>query len=105
MAEAEAAREDGIDAVAIVTPNHMHAEPAIAFLQAGINVICDKPLAATRRAGGGDRRGGAAASEARFVLTHNYTGYPLIRQARQMVANGDSGRDPASSAPNTPRTG
>jgi predicted dehydrogenase len=47
MARAEAAREDGIDAVSIVTPNHMHAEPAIAFLQAGINVICDKPLAAT----------------------------------------------------------
>ena len=44
MAKAEAAREDGIDAVAIVTPNHMHASPAVAFLNAGINVICDKPL-------------------------------------------------------------
>ena len=47
MAVAEAARDDGIDAVAIVTPNHMHAGPAIAFLKAGIHVICDKPLAAT----------------------------------------------------------
>lgn len=46
MARAEAARDDGIDAVAIVTPNHMHAAPAIAFLKAGIHVICDKPLAA-----------------------------------------------------------
>ena len=44
MAQAEAAREDGIDAVAIVTPNHMHAGPEIAFLEAGIHVICDKPL-------------------------------------------------------------
>jgi predicted dehydrogenase len=45
MAKAEAARADGIEAVAIVTPNHMHAGPAKAFLKAGIHVICDKPLA------------------------------------------------------------
>ena len=44
MAKAEAAREDGIDVVAIVTPNHMHHGPAIAFLEVGIHVICDKPL-------------------------------------------------------------
>src|SRR5208337_2635827 len=44
MAKAEAGRPDGIEAVSIVTPNHMHAGPAIAFLEAGIHVICDKPL-------------------------------------------------------------
>lgn len=91
MARAEAARPDGIDAVAIVTPNHMHAGPAIAFLNAGIHVICDKPLAATQ-----DQAEAIAAavagSKARFVLTHNYTGYPLIRQARAMVAEGRLGR-------------
>lgn len=90
MARAEAARPDGIDAVAIVTPNHMHAGPAIAFLQAGINVICDKPLAATQ-----DQAEAIAAavkaSSSKFILTHNYTGYPLIRQARQMVAEGKLG--------------
>ncbi|MGZ9809019.1 Gfo/Idh/MocA family protein [Pseudoroseicyclus sp. H15] len=90
MAKAEAAREDGIDAVAIVTPNHVHAGPAVAFLEAGIHVICDKPLAATPEDG---KRIAAAvkASDAKFILTHNYTGYPLIRQAKQMVERGDLG--------------
>ena len=91
MAKAEAARADGIDAVAIVTPNHLHADPAIAFLNAGIHVICDKPLAATQ-----DQalaiKAAADASSAKFILTHNYTGYPLIRQAREMVARGDLGK-------------
>ena len=90
MATTEAAREDGIDAVAIVTPNHMHAEPAIAFLQVGIHVLCDKPLAATQDQANAIAAA-ADASDARFILTHNYTGYPLIRHARQMVARGDLG--------------
>jgi predicted dehydrogenase len=90
MAVAEAARDDGIDAVAIVTPNHMHAGPAIAFLKAGIHVICDKPLAATPQDAAAIQAA-VDASKARFFLTHNYTGYPLIRQAREMVANGDLG--------------
>ena len=90
MARAEAAREDGIDAVSIVTPNHMHAEPAIAFLEAGINVICDKPLAATPEQA--QRIADAVqGAKARFILTHNYTGYPLMRQAREMIARGDLG--------------
>ncbi|TCD13352.1 Gfo/Idh/MocA family protein [Oricola cellulosilytica] len=90
MAQAEAMREDGIDAVAIVTPNHMHAGPAVAFLDAGIHVICDKPLAAT--AEDADAIADAVMRSGRhFVLTHNYTGYPMIRQAREMVANGDLG--------------
>lgn len=90
MAAAEAAREDGIDAVSIVTPNHMHAGPAIAFLNAGIHVICDKPLAATP-AQAAAIRATAATSTAQFFLTHNYTGYPLIRQARKMIAQGKLG--------------
>ncbi|MCP4621230.1 MAG: Gfo/Idh/MocA family oxidoreductase, partial [Bradyrhizobium sp.] len=90
MARAEAAREDGIDAVAIVTPNHLHAAPAIAFLNAGIHVICDKPLTATQEQAEA-LAAAARASSARFSLTHNYTGYPLIRLAREMVARGDLG--------------
>ncbi|WP_422071782.1 Gfo/Idh/MocA family protein [Tranquillimonas rosea] len=91
MARTEAARDDGIEAVAIVTPNHMHAAAATAFLRAGIHVICDKPLTATM-----DDANALAAevekADALFVLTHNYTGYPMIRQAREMVANGDLGK-------------
>ena len=90
MATAEAARADGIDAVAIVTPNHMHAGPAVAFLEAGINVICDKPLAHSLE----DAEKIAAAvakSGKQFILTHNYTGYPLMRQAREMVQSGALG--------------
>lgn len=90
MAKSEAARADGIDAVAIVTPNHMHAGPAIAFLEAGVHVICDKPLSSNMRdalkIADAVKRTGKL-----FILTHNYTGYPLMRQAREMVANGDLG--------------
>ena len=94
MAEAEAAREDGIEAVSIVTPNHVHWPAAREFLRRGINVICDKPLTHTLE----DAESYVAAvQDARrngtvFVLTHNYTGYPMVRQAREMVANGDLGR-------------
>lgn len=90
MAHAEAGRTDGIDAVAIVTPNHMHAGPAIAFLNAGIHVICDKPLAANLEQAEAIAEA-ARASSARFFLTHNYSGYPLIRQAREMIGMGQIG--------------
>ena len=90
MAAAEAARPDGIDAVAIVTPNHMHAAPAIAFLNAGIHVICDKPLA-NDLAGAQAIAKAVAATGRHLILTHNYTGYPLMRQAREMVAAGQLG--------------
>ncbi|MEN8833138.1 Gfo/Idh/MocA family oxidoreductase, partial [Pacificibacter sp.] len=76
MANAEASRADGIDAVAIVTPNHMHAGPAIAFLEAGIHVICDKPLAATLEDALKIEEAVARTGKL-FILTHNYTGYPL----------------------------
>lgn len=91
MAEAEAARADGIETVAIVTPNHMHAAPAIAFLNRGIHVICDKPLAATMEQAEA-LAAAVGASDALFILTHNYTGYPMVRQAREMVAAGDLGK-------------
>lgn len=90
MAEAEAARPDGIQAVSIVTPNHMHAGPAIAFLKRGIHVICDKPLTATMEQAE-ELADAIRASEALFILTHNYTGYPMVRQARDMVAAGELG--------------
>ncbi len=90
MAQAEAARPDGIDVVAIVTPNHLHAEPAIAFLSAGIHVICDKPLANTMESA--NALAAAVASSNRvFGLTHNYTGHPMVRQAREMIAAGELG--------------
>jgi predicted dehydrogenase len=90
MAKAEAKRPDGIEAVAIVTPNHVHFPAAKAFLKAGIHVICDKPLTSTLV----DAKKLAAAvadSGKLFILTHNYTGYPMIRQAREMVAKGELG--------------
>jgi predicted dehydrogenase len=91
MAAAETKRPDRIDAVSIVTPNHVHFAPAKAFLDAGIHVICDKPLTTTVE----DalalaeivRRSGLI-----FGLTHNYTGYPLVRQAKEMIEAGELGR-------------
>lgn len=90
MAEAEAAREDGIEAVSIVTPNHVHAAAAKAFLAKGIHVICDKPLTSTL-ADAEALETTVAEADALFILTHNYTGYPLIRQARAMIEAGDLG--------------
>ena len=90
MAKAEAKRPDGIEAVAIVTPNHMHAGPAYAFLKAGIHVICDKPLT-TSLAEARKLKAAADKSGLIFAVTHNYTGYPLVRRAREMVAAGELG--------------
>lgn len=90
MARAEAARPDGIEAVVIVTPNHMHYPAAKAFIAAGIHVICDKPLTATL-ADAKKLAALAGRSNRLFVLTHNYTGYPMVRQARAMVAAGELG--------------
>ncbi|MFM0478932.1 Gfo/Idh/MocA family oxidoreductase [Paraburkholderia strydomiana] len=91
MARAEAARDDGIDAVAIVTPNHLHAPVATAFLEAGIHVVCDKPLAISLA------EGEALAKLAHqknklFALTHTYSGYPLVRHARELVEAGELGQ-------------
>ncbi|WP_299938047.1 Gfo/Idh/MocA family oxidoreductase [uncultured Pelagimonas sp.] len=90
MAKVEAARPDGIDAVSIVTPNHLHGPIAEAFLAHDISVICDKPMTATL-AQAESLMSAAQASKGHFFLTHNYTGYPMIRQAKQMVAEGALG--------------
>lgn len=90
MAEAEAARENGVEAVSIVTPNHVHFAAAKAFLERGIHVICDKPMTSTL-ADAEALHALAGQSDARFFLTHNYTGYPMIRQAREMIASGALG--------------
>ena len=90
MAIREARRKDGIEAVAIVTPNHLHYPAAREFLKRGIHVICDKPLTSTL-ADAKKLVKAVEASEALFVLTHNYTGYPMVRQARAMIAAGDIG--------------
>jgi predicted dehydrogenase len=90
MARREARLKDGIEAIAIVTPNHMHAPVALAFLKAGIHVICDKPLTTTL-ADARKLRLAAERSGVIFCVTHNYTGYPMVRQARAMVQVGDLG--------------
>ncbi|MFV0296300.1 MAG: Gfo/Idh/MocA family protein, partial [Hyphomicrobiaceae bacterium] len=91
MAREEVARPDGIRAVSVVTPNHLHAPVSIAFLDAGINVICDKPLTATQE-DAARLAEAAARSKARFFLTHNYGAHPMVREARAMVAEGALGR-------------
>jgi predicted dehydrogenase len=90
MAKTEAARPDGVEAVSIVTPNHVHAPAAIALLEAGIHVICDKPLTVSL-AEAKRMQVAVAASGRIFALTHNYTGYPLVRCMRQMIRVGDLG--------------
>ena len=90
MAKAEAARPDGVEAVSIVTPNHVHAPAAIAMLKAGIHVICDKPLTVSL-AEAKRMQTAVAGSDRIFALTHNYTGYPLVRCMRQMIRTGDLG--------------
>ena len=90
MAKAESQRDDGIDVVAIVTPNHLHFDVAKTFLEAGIHVICDKPMTTSLE----DAQALAALVERSglfFGLTHNYSGYSLVRQARDMVAAGELG--------------
>jgi predicted dehydrogenase len=91
MAAAEAKRPDRIEVVSIVTPNNMHYPMAKAFLEAGFHVICDKPMTTTLEEAldlaAIVRRTGLI-----FGLTHNYTGYPMVRQARQMIADGQLGK-------------
>lgn len=91
MALAEALRPDGIDAVAIVTPNHLHAAVATAFLKAGIAVICDKPMTATL-AEAQELADLVVRTGVPFVLTQTYTGYPMVREARALVQRGAIGQ-------------
>jgi predicted dehydrogenase len=84
MASAESQRTDGIEVVAIVTPNHLHHKVAKNFLEAGIHVICDKPLTTTIE-DALDLAQTVKRTGLVFGLTHNYTGHPMVRQAREMV--------------------
>ncbi len=90
-AEAALPADVRIEAVSIVTPNHMHAAPAIAALEAGFDVIIDKPLADTL-ANAQAIAEAAARTGRRIAVTHTYTGYPLVKQARELVASGSLGK-------------
>ena len=90
MFAAERTRPDGMEVVAIVTPNHLHYPVARAALAAGFHVICDKPLA-TSVAEADELVQLAADADRIFAVTYNYSGYPMVRQARAMVARGDIG--------------
>jgi predicted dehydrogenase len=92
LIDSELARPEGdrVDFITVATPNHTHYEIAKAAVEAGFNVICDKPMTldlaqAERLAATVD------ASGVVFAVTHNYTGYPLVRQAREMILSGDLG--------------
>ena len=91
MAKAESKRADGIEAVSIVTPNHVHVPAAMAFIEAGIHVICDKPLSLNLKEAKALEKLLSKRKGVIFALTHNYSGYPMIRQAKAMVANGELG--------------
>ena len=90
MAEAESKREDGVDAIAIVTPTDSHYKIAKKVLESGVSVICDKPLclsvAEAKELKALAEKGGLL-----LCLTHNYSGYAMVRHAARMVRNGDLG--------------
>ena len=91
MAAQERGREDGIDFVVIVTPNVSHFEIAKTFLEAGIHVVCDKPL--TTELGDAEELGRLVEkSGLLFGVTYTYTGYPIVKKAREMVRSGALGR-------------
>ncbi len=90
MAREEARLDEGIDFVIVATPNHLHLPVAKAFLDAGIHVVCDKPLAATLDEAE-EMAGVVAGSRRLFALTQTYTGYPMVREAREFVLSGRLG--------------
>ena len=90
MAEKESARSDGIDVVSIVTPNHLHVPVAKIFAEKGIHIICDKPLALSS-VEANSLKDIVENKKLIFALTHNYTGYPMVRHARSLIKKGDLG--------------
>jgi predicted dehydrogenase len=90
MARKEAQREDGVEVVSIVTPNNEHMAAALAFIETGVHVICDKPLTTTLE-NALKLKAAVQRSGCIFAVTHNYTGYPMVRQAREMVQAGELG--------------
>lgn len=90
MADAESRRPDGLDAVTICTPNDTHAAASIAFMERGIAVLCDKPIA-NSVADAVAMRDVARRTGVLFGLTHNYSAYPMVREARRLVQEGRLG--------------
>jgi predicted dehydrogenase len=90
MAEGEARRADGIECASIVTPNDTHAAASLAFIRRGIDVICDKPMT-TSLAEALEVERAAAEHGVLFVLTHNYSAYPMVAEARHRVESGELG--------------
>ena len=90
MADKESSRPDGIDVVSIVTPNHLHVPVAKVFADKGINIICDKPLAMSS-AEAIELKKIIESKKIIFALTHNYTGYPMVRHAKHLIQRGDLG--------------
>ena len=90
MAEKESARSDGIHVVAIVTPNHLHVPIAKIFAEKGIHIICDKPLALSTKEAI-ELKNIVENKKIIFALTHNYTGYPMVRHARSLIQKSDLG--------------
>jgi len=88
--ESNRSEEDRIDFVSIATPNHTHFDIARTALEAGFNVICDKPMTFDMPQAEALRQA-VEASGAVFAVTHNYTGYPMVRQAREMICSGELG--------------
>lgn len=91
MAAAESKRKDGIDVVSVVTPNRFHHRVAKAFLEAGVRAICEKPMTTTLEEAR-DLVELVGRTRLAFCVCYNYTGYPLVRQAREMVAAGEIGQ-------------
>ena len=90
LQEAQRKEGDRMDMVSIVTPNHLHAAPAIMALEHGFAVICDKPLCLSTREAL-EIKEAVKKSGLPFALTHTYTGYPMVKQARHMIASGELG--------------
>ena len=80
-----------MDFVSIVTPNHMHFGPAMLALENGFHVVCDKPMCLTVDEAKLLRKK-VESTNLIFALTHNYTGYPMVKQAKQMIAHGELGK-------------
>lgn len=93
MAEKEAALgvDERMDFVSIVTPNYMHFPIAKTFLEAGFHIVCEKPMTVSL-AQAVELRSIVEKSGKVFVLTHNYTGYPMVKQARAMLGAGEIGK-------------
>src|SRR5687767_6317429 len=89
--EASLPENERMDVVSIVTPNHMHFDPVMMALEQGFHVVCDKPMCISLDQAK-QIQSRVKNSDLIFALTHNYTGYPMVKQARQMIANGEFGK-------------